>query len=59
MIVDDFDLVALPLAPEETDTPLVVDPDAVLPCALPFHRFQAICGRNAQVVEALGRVEHP
>jgi hypothetical protein len=34
MIVDDFDLVALPFVPDKADAPLVVDPDAVLACAL-------------------------
>jgi hypothetical protein len=33
-IVDDFDLVALPFVPDKADAPLVVDPDAVLACAL-------------------------
>ena len=37
MIVDDFDLVALPFVPDKADAPLVVDPDAVLACALPSH----------------------
>ena len=34
MIVDDFDLVALPFVPDKADAPLVVDPDAVLACTL-------------------------
>jgi len=57
VIVDDFDLVALPLVPEETDTPLVVDPDAVLACALPFHacRKSATCRSSSlRVARLLG-----
>ena len=34
MIVDDFDLVALPFVPDKADAPLVIDPDAVLAYAL-------------------------
>ena len=30
MIVDDLDIVSVALAPHETDSPLIVDPDAVL-----------------------------
>ena len=56
MVVDDFDLVALPFVPDEADAPLVVDPDAVLACALRSQSLQAICRRYAQVVEALGAV---
>jgi hypothetical protein len=59
MIVDDFDRVALPVLPFETDAPLIVDTNAVLSGAVPFKRFQAICGRNPQVSEVLGGVEHP
>ena len=59
MIVDDFDLVALTLVPHEADAPLVVDPDTVLPRALPPQKFHTIRGRDPQVIEALGRVEHP
>jgi hypothetical protein len=59
MIVDDFDLVALPFVPHEADAPLVVDSDAVLACALPPQGLQTIRGRSAQVVEALRGVEHP
>ena len=58
-MIDDFDRVALPLLPDEADAPLVVDPDAVLACALPPQRFQPICRRNAQVIEAVRSVEHP
>ena len=47
MIVDDFDLVALPFAPDEADAPLVVDPDAVLACALSSQSLQAILRQPA------------
>jgi hypothetical protein len=47
MIIDDFDLVALPFVPCEADAPLIVDPDAVLTGPLSFQSFQTICGRDA------------
>jgi hypothetical protein len=59
MIVDDFDLVALTFVPHEADAPLVVDSDAVPARALSPQKFQTIRGRDPQVLEALGRVEHP
>jgi hypothetical protein len=44
--------------PNETNPPLAVDPDAVLPFAIPFQGFQAIARRNAQIFENTGLVQH-
>lgn len=59
MVIDDADLAALPVVPDETDAPLVVDPDAVLALAASLQRLQPVGRRNAQVVEPLGVVQHP
>ena len=57
MIVDDFDLKGVSVAPAEADPPLVVDPDAVLPFALARQAFQPIAWRGREIVQAAGIVD--
>ena len=42
VIVDNFHLVSIALAPDKTGAELVVDPDTVLSFAIAFERFQTI-----------------
>jgi len=42
MIIDDFNELGAAIAPLETDTPLIVDPDAVLTATIALQRFQPI-----------------
>lgn len=58
MIVHDFHIVRVALAPAKADAPLVVDPDAVLALAITFQRFQSVCRGNPQVFERRRAVEH-
>jgi hypothetical protein len=51
VIVRDFDLKGISIAPGEADPPLVVDPDAMLPFAAPLQLFQAIARRHAKILE--------
>jgi hypothetical protein len=44
-------------APYEAEPPLIVDSDAVLAGAVALERLQAISGRNAKVLQPLGRME--
>ena len=58
MVVDDFDFMRGAILPDETDSPLTVDADAVLACSVTSEGFQAIARRNTEGVE-LGRcVQH-
>ncbi len=59
MIVDDFDLGAVTVTPYKTNAPLIVYPDAVLARTLALQCLQTIRWWNSQIVESLGRVEHP
>jgi len=59
MIIDNFDVGALSIAPAKADTPLIVYPDAMLTRALALQPFQAIRWWNAQIIKALRGVEHP
>ena len=58
MVVYDFDIMGIRPGPHETDTPLIIDPDAVLALAPPFQAFQAIARRDAQIVQVLCSMQH-
>ena len=58
MIVDDLDAGALSVSPDKADTPLIVDPNAVLTGSLTSQHFQTIGRRYAQIVQALGGIQH-
>lgn len=51
MIVHDRDIVRVAVLPANTDTPLIVGPNAVLASAIALEFFEAIAGRNAEIVE--------
>jgi len=58
MVVDDFDVPSAVVSPAKADSPLVVDPDAVLPAWIAAAEFlQPIAGRHAKIVQILGAVE--
>jgi hypothetical protein len=40
VIVDDFDIVAMALTPDKTDSPLIIDPNRVLPFPIASQCFQ-------------------
>jgi hypothetical protein len=58
MVIDDLDRFGGALSPDETNPLLIVDPDAVLPCAIAFERLEAIARRCPQVDQPICRVEH-
>jgi len=49
VIIHDLDIVCVPLEPNEAETPLVVDPNAVLSLSVAVQGFQTIAGRRHQV----------
>src|SRR6185295_13507328 len=59
VVVDDLHFEGVVLAPFKTDSPAVVDPDAVLPSAVAFQCLQTVPGWNPQIQQALRVVEHP
>jgi len=59
MIVRDLDIVGVALGPSEADTPLIVDPNAHLPCAIAFQSFESIPGWVAQVLNRDCGIELP
>jgi hypothetical protein len=59
VIVHDLNIVCIPFTPNEAETPLVVDSDAIFPCSVAVQSFQAISGRRNQVSQFRGAVQLP
>jgi hypothetical protein len=59
VIVHDLNFVSISLAPNETKTPLVVNPDTVLSLSVPMQYFQAISGRRCQIAQFRRAVQLP
>jgi len=57
MVIDDLHVISVRAAPNETDPPLVIDPDTMLAAPVTFQRFQAIAGWNEQVRKPPGGVQ--
>ena len=58
VVVDDFDIGGPFLSPDETDAPLVIDPNGVLATTVAAQRFKPVCWRRTQVVEIARGMEH-
>src|SRR5579872_2429172 len=57
MVVDDFDVMRLAISPNEANSPLVVDPNTMLPGAVALEGLQAVAGRNSKIVQSPSRME--
>jgi hypothetical protein len=58
VVIDDLDTIRPPNCPDEADSPLPIDPDAMLPCAIAPQGFQMIVRRHGKIPQYLGIVEH-
>lgn len=58
MVVGNLYVVGTVRLPPETDAPLTVDPDAVLPLALSLQGLKAITRWSLQVPQRLGGLDH-
>jgi hypothetical protein len=57
MIVDDLDVVRAVLVPCKAYPPLLIDPNAVLPSAVPFQGFEPVAGEHLQGSEGVGGIQ--
>ena len=57
MVVDDLDVMCVPVLPAKADAPLIVDANAVLARAVAFELFESVAGRDTQVLELLGGID--
>jgi hypothetical protein len=57
VIVDNLNLVCVPIAPHETKTPLIIDTNTVLSFAIAPQRLQAVPRRRCQVAQFCGAIQ--
>ena len=58
MIIHDFYVNGITIDPFKAYPPLIVDPDAVLPCPTTTELLQPVRWRDAEIVQRDGIVEH-
>jgi len=58
VIVGDFNVERVGLAPHKAYSPLVVDPDTVLTLAVAAKFFQSVSGRNPDILQRVRVVQH-
>jgi hypothetical protein len=57
VIIDDLDIVGAVIAPGETNPPLIIDADRVLPSPVALERFESVAWRRAQVIKYSGAIQ--
>ena len=57
MVVDDFDTCRPSFIPDEANSPLIVDPNRMLPLPVCLQRFKTIARRDTEVVENPGLIQ--
>jgi hypothetical protein len=51
MVIDDFNFASVSLSPHKADTPLIVDPNAILAFSVPVKSFEPISGWRHQITK--------
>jgi hypothetical protein len=54
MVISDFNLPGIAIAPYKADPVLVIDPNAILSGAITFERFQSIAWKDRKIRERTG-----
>ena len=57
MVIHNFNIVSVAVNPFEADTPLVIDPDAILTFTVPAQSFKPVAWRRKQVLKRFGSME--
>lgn len=58
MIINELGVPGLALAPHETNPPLIVDANTILPSTVALQSLKTISGRHTQILYSNCRVEH-
>jgi hypothetical protein len=56
VIVHDLHIVSVPVVPDDADTILIVDPNAVLSTPIACERFEPVAGECHKITEVVGRM---
>lgn len=57
MIINNLNIICVAVSPSEADTPLVIDPDTVLPFSLAAQALKLVPRRNEQVLKCFGAMQ--
>lgn len=57
MIVHNLNVVCVIFSPDETDSPLIIDPNAVLALTIPSESLKTISRRNSKILKLFGCVK--
>jgi len=58
MVIDNLDCISIAVFPNETDTPLIIDPDTVLSFSRSFQRFKPIGRWHTEIFKQPRIVQH-
>ena len=59
MIINNLNIVCIPVLPFETDSPLIVNANAMLSFSIPGQSFKLISRRNSNVLDCRTPIQHP
>jgi hypothetical protein len=57
VVIDDFNIFCTRIRPAKTDTPLIIDTNAVLTGTITLECFKVITGRHPQIIKSTGDIE--
>jgi hypothetical protein len=58
MIINNFDIVRIAIAPAKADSPLAIYPDAKLPDPIAFERLKPVARRHSQILQPNGGIQN-
>ena len=58
MVIHDLDIMRIAVRPTKADSPLIVDPDAVLSRPIALEPLEPIAGWHAKVIERFGGIDN-
>jgi len=58
VVIDDLDIEGITRAPDETDTPTLVNTDAVLACPAALERLKPISRGHPKIIQRLGGIQN-
>ena len=58
MVVDDSHLMLRAIFPSENNSPLLIDTNAPEACQIPLQLFKSVAGRNPEILNDSGLIDH-
>ena len=59
MIINNLNIVCILILPSETDSPLIINANAVLPFSIPGQGFKLVSKRDSKVLDCRAAIQHP